>query len=165
MVLSASDYPLKPHPTIPKAAGPVLVCILDGYGNNKEDEYNAVYVAETPVYDRLKKLGKERFRCACHACSQFRRSHIPIMLPREMRTLSEPAAILADLGHQWFIRLLHEYSAPETLNDMHASQQSFRRCLYTLPSVPPHLPQLQRGQVWHHPLRWAPTASVHTAGP
>ena len=40
----------------------MLVCILDGFGYNTEDQWNAIHVAETPVYDRLKKLGCERFR-------------------------------------------------------------------------------------------------------
>lgn len=26
------DFTLKPHPTIPKPEGPLLVCVLDGYG-------------------------------------------------------------------------------------------------------------------------------------
>lgn len=62
MVLSPSDYPLKAHATIPKPDGPVLVCILDGFGHNTEDQWNAVHVADTPVYDRLRNLGKDRFR-------------------------------------------------------------------------------------------------------
>ncbi len=49
---------LEPHPTIPKPDGPVLVCILDGWGVNVEDEYNAVFSAATPVTDALK--AKER---------------------------------------------------------------------------------------------------------
>ena len=63
MVLTSSDYPLKAHATIPKPDGPVLVCIIDGFGSNTEDQWNAVHVADTPVYDRLKNLGKDRFRC------------------------------------------------------------------------------------------------------
>ncbi len=62
MAPSATEFPLRPHPNIPKADGPVLVCILDGFGYNKEDQWNAIHVADTPVYDRLKKLGSERFR-------------------------------------------------------------------------------------------------------
>lgn len=26
------DFALKPHPTIPKPEGPLLVCVLDGFG-------------------------------------------------------------------------------------------------------------------------------------
>ena len=51
-------------PRIAKTEGPVLVCILDGFGFNKEDQYNAVYVAETPVYDSLRAKAPERFRWA-----------------------------------------------------------------------------------------------------
>lgn len=47
--------PLAPHPTIPKAPGPVMVCILDGWGENPfQDQYNAVHVAATPCTDGLK---------------------------------------------------------------------------------------------------------------
>lgn len=31
----AADLKLKPHPTISKPKGPVLVCILDGWGENR----------------------------------------------------------------------------------------------------------------------------------
>lgn len=30
-----ADLKLKPHPTISKPKGPVLVCILDGWGENR----------------------------------------------------------------------------------------------------------------------------------
>lgn len=56
------DFVLKPHPTIPKADKPVLVAILDGFGENLEDEYNATFVAETPCKDSLKAQGPGRFR-------------------------------------------------------------------------------------------------------
>ena len=52
MVVSVA---LAPHPHIPKADKPVLVCILDGWGANiAEDEYNAIHVADTPTTDALK---------------------------------------------------------------------------------------------------------------
>jgi Metalloenzyme superfamily len=41
---------------------PVQVCILDGFGYNTEDKYNGIHMAETPVYDSLRK-NEERFRC------------------------------------------------------------------------------------------------------
>lgn len=48
---------LQPHPTIPPCDGPVLVCILDGFGENEvKDEYNAVHAASTPVCDKLREL-------------------------------------------------------------------------------------------------------------
>jgi len=39
----------------------VLVCILDGFGVNVEDEFNAVFSAETPCTDALKAVPK-RYR-------------------------------------------------------------------------------------------------------
>eukprot|EP01064_Diplonema_japonicum_P020672 TRINITY_DN3025_c4_g1_i1.p1 TRINITY_DN3025_c4_g1~~TRINITY_DN3025_c4_g1_i1.p1 ORF type:complete len:626 (+),score=140.64 TRINITY_DN3025_c4_g1_i1:73-1878(+) len=48
------EYMLLAHPTIPKATKPVIVCILDGWGESTiKDEYNAVHSAKTPTYDRL----------------------------------------------------------------------------------------------------------------
>ena len=46
---------LTPHPTIPplEDGKPVLVLINDGWGVNTEDQYNAVFSAETPVDDGL----------------------------------------------------------------------------------------------------------------
>lgn len=40
---------------------PCQVCILDGFGYNTEDKWNGIHMAETPVYDSLRK-NKERFR-------------------------------------------------------------------------------------------------------
>lgn len=54
--------PLQPHATIPKAPGPVMVCILDGWGENPiKDQYNAVYSAKTPFTDGL-RANAERWR-------------------------------------------------------------------------------------------------------
>jgi 2,3-bisphosphoglycerate-independent phosphoglycerate mutase len=52
-----TDMKLNPHPTIPPPEGPVLVAILDGWGANAEDEYNAVAAAPTPTTDALKAKG------------------------------------------------------------------------------------------------------------
>ena len=53
---------LHPHPTIPQKK-PVLVCILDGWGENEyEDEHNAVQVAKTPTMDALKAKGQSFYR-------------------------------------------------------------------------------------------------------
>lgn len=30
--MAPTDFTLKPHPTVPKAEGPLLVCVLDGFG-------------------------------------------------------------------------------------------------------------------------------------
>jgi 2,3-bisphosphoglycerate-independent phosphoglycerate mutase len=52
---------LAPHPTIPKPEGPVMVCILDGWGVNVEDQYNAVFTADTPTTDALRAVPR-RYR-------------------------------------------------------------------------------------------------------
>ena len=58
----ADSKSLKPHATIPKPDGPVLVCILDGYGENEfKDTFNAVEMAETPCFDKL-RANTDRFR-------------------------------------------------------------------------------------------------------
>lgn len=50
---------LAPHPKIPKPDGPVMLCILDGFGENEfKDQYNAVHMAETPTMDKLKLVPK-----------------------------------------------------------------------------------------------------------
>lgn len=51
------DFKLKPHPKIPKAEGPLLVCVLDGFGENEvKDDYNAINIADTPCTDALKEV-------------------------------------------------------------------------------------------------------------
>lgn len=53
---------LQAHSTIPTKK-PVLVCILDGWGENPiEDEHNAVHVAKTPTMDALKARGSAYYR-------------------------------------------------------------------------------------------------------
>lgn len=53
---------LAPHPVIPQKK-PVLVCILDGWGeNNIKDEYNACHVAKTPTMDALAAKGSAYYR-------------------------------------------------------------------------------------------------------
>ena len=55
--MASHDFTLKGHPTIPKPDGPVLVCILDGWGENEyKDDFNAVHTAETPTTDALKTV-------------------------------------------------------------------------------------------------------------
>lgn len=57
-----SEYALKPHPTIKPCEGPMMVCIVDGFGENEfKDEYNAVHVASTPTVDSLRAV-PGRFR-------------------------------------------------------------------------------------------------------
>ncbi|WP_439514366.1 2,3-bisphosphoglycerate-independent phosphoglycerate mutase [Oceanibaculum nanhaiense] len=38
---------------LPKPRGPVVLCILDGWGYREERENNGILLAETPVWDRL----------------------------------------------------------------------------------------------------------------
>ena len=46
----ATDKALKPHDKLSRNKKPVLVCILDGWGENvAKDKYNAIHSAETPV--------------------------------------------------------------------------------------------------------------------
>ncbi|WP_207855568.1 hypothetical protein, partial [Pseudomonas sp. 79_C] len=33
---------------------PLVLIILDGFGHSESPEYNAIYAANTPVYDRLR---------------------------------------------------------------------------------------------------------------
>lgn len=57
------DFTLKPHATIPPCDGPVLICILDGWGENEyKDNFNAIHVAETPCMNRLAELAPDRWR-------------------------------------------------------------------------------------------------------
>jgi 2,3-bisphosphoglycerate-independent phosphoglycerate mutase len=53
---------LKPHPYISRCSGPLLLIILDGWGEGKyNDEYNAIFQAHTPTMDSLKlEAGKWR---------------------------------------------------------------------------------------------------------
>jgi len=63
----ADEWTLKPHATIPKSDKPVVVCILDGWGENKiKDEYNAVHSAKTPNYDRLYAIEGKSRKVAAH---------------------------------------------------------------------------------------------------
>jgi 2,3-bisphosphoglycerate-independent phosphoglycerate mutase len=67
LVPKAASFQLKAHPTIPKPTGPVVVCILDGFGDNKiKDDYNAVHMAKTPVYDRIYAIEGRNCKAAAH---------------------------------------------------------------------------------------------------
>ena len=62
MAAVPAEWQLKPHPTIPQGL-PVLVCILDGWGENvNKDEWNAVHSASTPTVDALRAAGCESGR-------------------------------------------------------------------------------------------------------
>ena len=52
---SSSDYVLEPCSWMPRCAGPLLICVLDGWGEGRyADQYNAIHVAHTPCMDGLK---------------------------------------------------------------------------------------------------------------
>lgn len=51
---------LKPHSHISRCSGPLLLIVLDGWGEGKyEDEYNAIFQAHTPTMDSLKLAATE----------------------------------------------------------------------------------------------------------
>lgn len=53
---------LAAHPVIPQKK-PVLVCILDGWGENPvTDQYNACHVAKSPTIDALAAKGPGYYR-------------------------------------------------------------------------------------------------------
>jgi 2,3-bisphosphoglycerate-independent phosphoglycerate mutase len=55
--VTAAEWKLAAHPSIPRGL-PVLVCILDGWGENEvRDEWNAVHSAATPTVDALRAAG------------------------------------------------------------------------------------------------------------
>ncbi|PSC70092.1 2,3-bisphosphoglycerate-independent phosphoglycerate mutase [Micractinium conductrix] len=57
-----SSFQLQPHSTLQRGEGPLLVCILDGFGENSiKDDYNAIHVADTPCTDALRAV-PGRFR-------------------------------------------------------------------------------------------------------
>ncbi|KAK4713932.1 hypothetical protein R3W88_019839 [Solanum pinnatisectum] len=58
---SGDAWKLKDHPKLPKGKT-VAVIVLDGWGEAKPNEYNAISVAETPVMDSLKQGAPEHWR-------------------------------------------------------------------------------------------------------
>ncbi len=62
-----ADLRLEPHPTIPVAEGPVLVVILDGFGENEfKDQFNAVFTAPTPNVDKLRAVASRSRTVQAH---------------------------------------------------------------------------------------------------
>lgn len=51
----AHRWKLRPHPKI-RQGKKLMVIILDGWGEQIPDEYNAIHVAKTPTLDELKKV-------------------------------------------------------------------------------------------------------------
>lgn len=56
-----SEFLLVAHPHISRGK-PLLLVVLDGWGENKEDEYNAIYKAECPTIKALRDGRPKRWR-------------------------------------------------------------------------------------------------------
>ena len=54
-VTNGQSFQLAPHPRIQKPKEPLLVIVLDGWGEAEDDQYNAISRADTPCMDSLKK--------------------------------------------------------------------------------------------------------------
>lgn len=54
------EWELKPHPVIPRGR-PLLLVVLDGWGEYKDDEYNGVYRSNCPTIKGLKNNAPERY--------------------------------------------------------------------------------------------------------
>lgn len=54
------DWKLADHPKLEKGK-PLAVIVLDGWGEEKADQYNCIHVAETPTMDSLKKGAPEKW--------------------------------------------------------------------------------------------------------
>ena len=55
------SFKLNPHPIIPQSDKPSLVIVLDGFGEDQEDEFNAAFRAEMPCINSLKKNKPDRY--------------------------------------------------------------------------------------------------------
>lgn len=61
MPAGADGWTLAPHPTLPKGKKLMLI-ILDGWGEQIPDEFNAIHRAQTPIMDHLKTTAPEKWR-------------------------------------------------------------------------------------------------------
>eukprot|EP00850_Spirogloea_muscicola_P014523 SM000105S13868 [mRNA] locus=s105:140737:143913:- [translate_table: standard] len=69
------SFQLKPHAVLPRGK-PVAVIVLDGWGEQIHDQYNATFVAPTPTMDALKQAAPKLWRTV--------RAHGPAVgLPKE----------------------------------------------------------------------------------
>ena len=59
--MGSSEFQLKPHHSIPKPDKPLLVIVLDGWGEAEDDKYNAISRADTPCMDSLKNAAPDRW--------------------------------------------------------------------------------------------------------
>lgn len=62
-VVTEAQWRLEPHPSIPRSDKPMLVVVLDGWGEGPHnDKFNAIYKADTPCMDSLKESAPQRWR-------------------------------------------------------------------------------------------------------
>ena len=59
--IMGADFKLQPHPKIPETDKPVLVIVIDGWGDDQANDFNAVSRAETPCMDSFKKTAPEHW--------------------------------------------------------------------------------------------------------
>ncbi|KAE8729750.1 2,3-bisphosphoglycerate-independent phosphoglycerate mutase [Hibiscus syriacus] len=59
--MGSSGWKLEDHPKLPKGKN-IAVAVLDGWGENKPDQYNCIYLAQTPTMDSLKQGAPEKWR-------------------------------------------------------------------------------------------------------
>eukprot|EP00475_Leptophrys_vorax_P035936 TRINITY_DN5990_c0_g1_i1.p2 TRINITY_DN5990_c0_g1~~TRINITY_DN5990_c0_g1_i1.p2 ORF type:complete len:580 (-),score=31.79 TRINITY_DN5990_c0_g1_i1:132-1814(-) len=55
------EWDLKPHPVIPRGK-PFVLMILDGWGENREDEWNGIHMSNCPHIKALKEFRPDRWR-------------------------------------------------------------------------------------------------------
>lgn len=60
-MVQSTEWALRPHPVIPRGK-PFLLMVLDGWGENKEDDWNGVYKSNAPTIRALKNSAPERWR-------------------------------------------------------------------------------------------------------
>ena len=61
--MADEKWRLQPHPSIPRPDKPLLVVVLDGWGEGTHnDDFNAIYKANTPCMDSLKHGAPQRWR-------------------------------------------------------------------------------------------------------
>ena len=56
-----ANFKLQAHPKIPETDKPVLVIVIDGWGDDQANDFNAVSRAETPCMDSFKKTAPEHW--------------------------------------------------------------------------------------------------------
>ena len=59
-IIDNSQWILPAHPKLPKGKT-LAVVVLDGWGEQVGDEYNAIHVAQTPTMDSLKDVRVNSF--------------------------------------------------------------------------------------------------------